>query len=241
MVAVKRGAKAGLDELEARIGHRFSDRELLVQALTHMSVARPASGRQENYQRLEFLGDRVLGLMIAHALYRRFPEAKEGELSRRLAELVRKETCADIAQAWDVAPHIVFGNGVARTASRANRSILGDVCEAIIGAVFLDGGYDAAREVVESGFGAAIAGAAAARRDPKTALQEWIQSRGGQPPVYSLIERTGPEHAPRFRIEVAGAGLAPVVGEGASKRAAEQDAAENALRSLGLREDDAVE
>jgi ribonuclease III len=238
---VRRVEKEGLEVLEERIGHRFADRELLVQALTHTSVAKPASGRHLNYQRLEFLGDRVLGVMIADALYRRFPDAKEGDLSRRLAEIVRKETCAEVAENWGVARHIVFGNGVAKTASRANRSILGDVCESIIGAVYLDGGYDAARKVVESGFKSALAGAAAARRDAKTALQEWIQSRGGQPPVYSLIERTGPEHAPRFRIEVAGDGFAPVEGAGASKRAAEQDAAENALRALGLREDDTVE
>ncbi len=241
MATLKRGQKAGLADLEERIGHHFVDQALLTQALTHTSVARPVPGRHENYQRLEFLGDRVLGLMVAHALYERFPEAKEGELSRRLAELVRKETCAEVAEAWGVAPHIVFGNGVPRTANRANRSILGDVCESIIGAVFLDGGYDAARLVVEHGFDKAISGPAAARRDPKTALQEWIQSKGGQPPVYTLVERTGPEHAPHFRIEVAGTGLEPIEGAGASKRSAEQNAAENALRALGLREDNTVE
>ncbi|HSP23774.1 MAG TPA: ribonuclease III [Saliniramus sp.] len=241
MTTLKRGPKAGLPDLEEQIGHHFGDRGLLTQALTHTSVARPVPNRHENYQRLEYLGDRVLGLMVAHALYERFPEAKEGELSRRLAELVRKETCAEVAEAWGVAPHIVFGSGVPRTANRANRSILGDVCESIIGAVFLDGGYDAAQRVVERGFDKAISGPAAARRDPKTALQEWIQSKGGQPPVYTLVERTGPEHAPHFRIEVAGAGLEPIEGAGASKRSAEQNAAENALRALGLREDNTVE
>lgn len=238
---MKRTPKPDLSDLEERIGHCFSDRVLLTQALTHTSVVKPPTGRHDNYQRLEFLGDRVLGLMVAHALYERFPEAKEGELSRRLAELVRKETCAGVAERWGVAPHIVFGNGVPKTANRANRSILGDVCESIIGAVFLDGGYDAARRVVARGFADAISGPAAARRDPKTALQEWIQSKGGQPPIYTLIERTGPEHAPQFRIEVAGTGLEPVEGAGASKRSAEQNAAENALRALGLRKDDVVE
>lgn len=241
MTTLKRGPKAGLPDLEERIGHHFSNQALLTQALTHTSVVKPVPGRHDNYQRLEYLGDRVLGLMVAHALYERFPEAKEGELSRRLAELVRKETCAEVAEAWGVAPYIIFGNGVPRTANRANRSILGDVCESIIGAVFLDGGYDAARLVVERGFDKQISGPAAARRDPKTALQEWLQSKGGQPPIYTLVERTGPEHAPHFRIEVAGAGLDPIEGTGASKRSAEQNAAENALRALGLREDNTVE
>jgi ribonuclease-3 len=241
MTTLKRGPKAGISDLEEQIGHHFSNQSLLTRALTHTSVVKAVPGRHDNYQRLEYLGDRVLGLMVAHALYTRFPEAKEGELSRRLAELVRKETCAEVAEAWGVAPHIIFGNGVPRTANRANRSILGDVCESIIGAVFLDGGYDAARLVVERGFDKQISGPAAARRDPKTALQEWIQSKGGQPPIYTLVERTGPEHAPHFRIEVAGAGLDPIEGTGASKRSAEQNAAENALRALGLREDNKVE
>ncbi len=237
----KRGQKPDLAELEDRIGHRFRDRTLLLQALTHTSVPAPPSGSGGNYQRLEFLGDRVLGLMIANDLYARFPNSKEGELSRRLAELVRKETCAEVAEKWGVSGHIVFGNGIPKTANRANRSILGDVCESIIGAVFLDGGHDAARSVVETGFAEALAGAATARRDAKTALQEWIQSRGGQPPSYTLVDRTGPEHAPRFRIEVAGDGLEPTEGTGTSKRAAEQDAAENAMRKLGLREEESGE
>ena len=116
--------KPDLARLETRIGHQFADRGLLQEALTHTSVMRPATRPPGNYQRLEFLGDRVLGLMVADMLFHRFPDSKEGELSRRLSELVRKETCAQVAEGWDVGPHIIFGPGVARTASRGNRSIL---------------------------------------------------------------------------------------------------------------------
>lgn len=231
-----RAGKPDLATLETRIGHHFADRELLREALTHTSVTRPAAGRPGNYQRLEFLGDRVLGLMVADMLFHRFPDSKEGELSRRLSELVRKETCAQVAEGWEVGPHIIFGPGVARTASRENRSILADICESVIGAVYVDGGFEAARSVVARGFNEAFDGVARARRDPKTALQEWIQARGAPPPGYRLVDRAGPEHAPRFTIEVSGEGLDPVLGLGTSKRAAEQDAAEKALISLGLRE-----
>lgn len=235
----RRSGKRDLTGLEARIGHHFADPALLEEALTHTSVARPADGRALNYQRLEFLGDRVLGLMAADILFRQFPESKEGELSRRLSELVRRETCAQVAENWDVAPHIIFGPGVARTVNRANRSILADICESVIGAVYVDGGFEAARAVVEAGFADAFRGSARARRDPKTALQEWVQARGGEPPRYALVERCGPEHAPSFTIEVIGDGLTPVRGTGTSKRAAEQDAAEKALVSLGLRKEEA--
>ena len=231
-----RSGKPDLTTLETRIGHHFADRGLLQEALTHTSVTRPAAGRPGNYQRLEFLGDRVLGLMVADMLFHRFPDSKEGELSRRLSELVRKESCAQVAESWEVGPHIIFGPGVARTASRENRSILADICESVIGAVYVDGGFEAARSVVAQGFHDAFNGVARARRDPKTALQEWIQARGAPPPGYRLVDRAGPEHAPRFTIEVSGEGLEPVLGLGTSKRAAEQDAAEKALISLGLRE-----
>ncbi len=235
----RRSGKPDLAGLEDRIGHHFADTALLEEALTHTSMTRPADGRTLNYQRLEFLGDRVLGLMAADILFHRFPQSKEGELSRRLSELVRRETCAQVAENWNVAPHIIFGPGVARTANRANRSILADICESVIGAVYVDGGYAAARAVVEAGFADAFEGSARAQRDPKTALQEWIQARGGEPPRYALVDRSGPEHAPSFTIEVLGDGLDPVRGTGTSKRAAEQDAAEKALISLGLRKEEA--
>lgn len=230
-----RKSKDPLAPLEARIGHAFADRSLLIQALTHMSAAKEDKG--PHYQRLEFLGDRALGIVVAFLLFETFPEANEGELSKRFSEIVRKETCAEVAEGWNVAPHIVFGHGIGRTAARANRSILGDVCEAIIGAVYVDGGHEAARRVVEAGFGDLIRATRPVPRDPKTVLQEYLQGRGGAPPRYVLVDRSGPEHAPSFRVGVEIAGIETIVGEGASKRAAEQDGARAVLVHLGLWKD----
>src|SRR4051812_24307037 len=138
--------------LEERLGHHFDDHELLACALTHVSAAGGAKGRSKNYQRLEFLGDRVLGLAIAEMLFVAFPDASEGELSHRLSELVRRDTCAEVALAWDVGPYMKLGGGDMQSGGRKSRPILADVCESIIGAVFLDAGYDAAKALVERAF-----------------------------------------------------------------------------------------
>ncbi|HZH53504.1 MAG TPA: ribonuclease III [Microvirga sp.] len=212
-----------------RLDYRFERMELLEEALTHVSA--PKAGGQ-SYQRLEFLGDRVLGLAIAEMLYKTFPRAPEGELSRRLAELVRRESCAEIAQSWDVGPHVKLGAGEALSGERKNQTILADVGEAIIGAVFLDGGYDAARALVERSFGDLLAAPRRPLRDPKSALQEWAQGQGLPTPTYTVVEQTGPDHAPKFRVMVKVKGKDSGFGLGASKRIAEQAAA----RSLLLRE-----
>ena len=139
-------AKAELSTLEARLGHKFADVELATRALTHVSApATAGSGRVQSYQRLEFLGDRVLGVVVAEMLYRAYPQATEGELSMRLAKLVRRETCAAVAEEWEVGPHVVLGQGEARGGGRKKAAILSDVCESLIGAVFLDAGFEAAR------------------------------------------------------------------------------------------------
>jgi ribonuclease-3 len=221
--------KPNLDELLRKLGYRFEKAELLDEALTHVSAPQ-ASG--QSYQRLEFLGDRVLGLAIAELLYKTFPGAPEGELSRRLAELVRRESCAEIAIAWDVGPHLKLGAGEAHSGERRNQTILADVCEAIIGAVFLDGGYEASRDLVERSFQPLLEAPRRPLRDPKSALQEWAQGRGLPPPTYSIAEQTGPDHAPKFRVMVKVKGSESEFGLGASKRIAEQAAA----RSLLLRE-----
>ena len=221
--------KPNLDELLTKLDYRFERPELLEEALTHVSA--PNAGGQ-SYQRLEFLGDRVLGLAIAEMLYRAFPGAPEGELSRRLAELVRRESCAEIAQSWDVGPHVKLGAGEAQSGERKNEAILADVCEAIIGAVFLDGGYDAAQKLIERSFKDLLAAPRRPLRDPKSALQEWAQAQGLPPPTYTIVEQTGPDHAPRFRIMVKVKGQESDFGLGTSKRVAEQAAA----RSLLLRE-----
>ncbi len=216
--------------LEGRLGYRFRDGDLLGLALTHVSA--PSAGPGMSYQRLEFLGDRVLGLAVAEMLYSAYPDAAEGELSRRFAELVRRESCAEVAVAWDLGPHLRLGAGEVHSGGRRNTAILADACESIIGAVFLDGGYGAAKALVERAFAERLSAPRRPLRDAKTALQEWAQGRGLPTPVYAVVEQVGPDHAPQFRVSATVQGLESGFGLGASKRNAEQDAA----RSLLLRE-----
>jgi ribonuclease III len=220
-----------LGELEQRLGHAFRDPDLLTRALTHTSKA---AGRGGSYQRLEFLGDRVLGLSVADGLYGAFPEADEGDLSRRLAALVRRETCAGVAAAWNVGPHLILGQGEVMGGGRRNQTILADVCEAILGAIYLDAGFAAARAVVEANFRPAELSTAPGGRDAKSTLQEWAMSRALPVPTYAVVERTGPDHAPRFRIAAHVEGLEPGHGEGSSKRVAEQAAAQAVLEREGI-------
>lgn len=219
-----KGVRPPDGDLEARLGHVFADPALLKRALTHVSAAGVAK-RGQTYERLEFLGDRVLGLAIAELLFARFPKAEEGEMSRRFAELVRKETCAEVARAWNVGPHLNLGAGEARSGGRSRDAILGDACEALIGAVFLDAGYGPARDLVWRGFSDRIAPLASPVLDPKTVLQEWAQGRGLPLPAYREIGRSGPDHKPEFVIGVEIPGFEPCQASGASKRLAEQAAA----------------
>jgi ribonuclease-3 len=224
--------KADLDELQTRLGYRFKDAELLGRALTHVSAA--AGGEGHSYQRLEFLGDRVLGLAVAQWLYATFPAASEGELSRRLAELVRRESCAEVATNWDVGPHLRLGTSEVRSGGRRKETILADVCEAIIGAAFLDGGFDEARMLVERSFADLLVAPRRPLRDAKTALQEWALGQGLATPSYSIVERSGPDHRPSFRVLVKVAGREGGFGLGASKRSAEQEAARSVLLREGV-------
>lgn len=222
-------ARSGADAaaLEARLGYVFSDRALLVEALTHVS----RSGSAPTYQRLEFLGDRVLGLATAACLMETFPEASEGDLSRRFSELVRRETCAEVALAWDLGPHLkVGGSG----AMRRNVSILADACEAVIGAVFTDGGFPAARDLVARSFGPRLDALAELPSNPKTQLQEWAAARGRPPPTYAILDRSGPDHAPLFQVVARVRDLEEAVGHGGSRRAAEQAAAHAMLVREGI-------
>jgi ribonuclease-3 len=208
--------------LEARIGHVFADRNLIAAALTHVSAA--AGSKRETYQRLEFLGDRVLGLAVSGMLYEAFPEAGEGELSRRLAGLVRKESCAEVALAWGVDSCVRLGE-IEQQPRTPNIAVLGDVCESIIGAVFLDAGYEAAKAVVIAAFGERMHSPGRPLRDPKTALQEWAQARGLPTPFYRETARSGPDHAPEFTISVEVPGYRNAEAKGFAKRLAEQAAA----------------
>lgn len=215
--------------LEARLGYAFRDPALALEALTHVS----SPGGGATYQRLEFLGDRVLGLAIADLLMKSFPGASEGDLSRRLADLVRRETCAAVALAWDLGPHLRLGGG-ASGGMRRNGSILADSCEAVIGAVFVDGGWEEARDLVARGFGPRLADQAELPSNPKTQLQEWAASRGLPPPTYAILDRSGPDHAPRFAVAARVDGLADAIGSGGSRRSAEQSAAHAVLLREGV-------
>jgi ribonuclease-3 len=224
--------------LEDRLGYPFADKALLETALTHISaLSGGAHNRAASYQRLEFLGDHVLGLVISDMLYRAFPKANEGELSRRLADLVRKETCAEVARTMEIGPALKLGNSESHAGGRLRVTILGDACEALIGAVFLDGGYGAAEELVARFWKERMLRTARPLRDAKTMLQEWAQARGLPTPAYRELARTGPHHDPEFRVAVALPNQPPAEGLGSSKRAAEQNAAAAMLTRVGVTAD----
>ena len=220
---------ADLSELETSLAYSFRDRTTLVTALTHIGAA---ANRPASYQRLEFLGDRVLGLVVASMLYTFLPEADEGDLSRRLADLVRRESCAEVAQDWDVGPHIRLAAGE-RSSAALRRAILGDVCEAVIGAVYLDGGIEAASKLVTRAFAPRMH-APRRLRDAKTTLQEWAQAKGLAVPLYREIARHGPQHAPEFTVAVTIEGFGDADAKGPSKRVAEQAAAAAFMAREGL-------
>ena len=223
--------------LEERIGYRFTDPALLEHALTHISALTGARNRAGSYQRLEFLGDHVLGLVVSDMLFRAFPKADEGEMSRRLADLVRKEACAEVARGIDLGAAIKLGSSEANAGGRGRTAILADVCEALIGAVFVDGGYPAAAALIERLWEARMRTPARPLRDSKTVLQEWAQARGLPTPAYREVERTGPDHDPEFRVTVELPDQAPAEGLGRSKRAAEQAAAAAMLTRAGVKAD----
>ncbi|WP_296707747.1 ribonuclease III [Rhodoblastus sp.] len=228
-----------LAALQERVGYRFADPLLLLRALTHVSAlpATQAARRVDSYQRLEFLGDRVLGLAVSDMLCEQFPGAEEGELSRRLADLVRKETCADVAREWGVGDVVRLGEGEAQTGGAKKSAILGDVCESILGAIFLDGGFAAAQATIRRFFHGKMLNPARPLRDPKTALQEWAQARGLPPPSYRQSSRIGPDHAPVFIMEVVVNGYEPMAARGSSKRFAEQACAQSFLTREGVWEE----
>jgi ribonuclease III len=213
-----------LKHLFDRLGYAFNDRSLVELALIHAS-ARPSLKPNEDNERLEFLGDRVLGLAVAELLTASFPEASEGELARRFNQLVRAETCAEVAQRWELGKLIVMSGGEAESGGRAKKTILANACEAVLGAIFIDGGYAAARDVTHRFWVADLSGLDLAAPDAKSILQEWAQGRHLPLPRYTEVSREGPDHKPRFTSEVQIDGVAPERGHGANKRAAEQAAA----------------
>ncbi|HEY4265268.1 MAG TPA: ribonuclease III [Micropepsaceae bacterium] len=217
--------------LETRLGHEFSDPELLRLALSHASI-----GARSN-ERLEFLGDRVLGLIVAEWLYADYPDIDEGGLAVRLNALVRRDSCAKAGEAAGLAAHLIMAASESGSGGRQKGAILAGACEAVIAALYLDGGFAAAKRFVLTYWEEQFASLKPELRDAKTALQEWAQS-GALPrktqPAYAVKERSGPDHAPVFTVEVRIAGHEGETGEGSTKREAEQDAARRMLERLGL-------
>lgn len=189
---------AELKAFSDRLGHQFENADLLREAVTHSSLSSPT--RNDN-QRLEFLGDRVLGLVIAEALSKADPDAAEGQLAPRFNALVRKETCAEIAAEIDLGAALKMGRSEQSSGGRRKQAILADAMEAVIAAVYRDAGFEVARALVLRLWGKRVANAEEDARDAKTALQEWAQARGMTPPSYTQVSRSGPDHAPIFEIE----------------------------------------
>ncbi|MBP2235095.1 ribonuclease-3 [Sinorhizobium kostiense] len=217
--------------LEAAIEYQFHEKERLDRALTHSS-ARNARG--SNYQRLEFLGDRVLGLCVAELLFQTFVDANEGELSVRLNQLVSAESCAKVADELSLHEFIRTGSDVKRITGKHMMNVRADVVESLIAAIYLDGGLEAAREFVLKHWTHRAESADAARRDAKTELQEWAHAKFGVAPNYRTDNRSGPDHDPRFTVTVEIAGIQPETGVDRSKRGAEQIAATRLLEREGV-------
>ncbi len=221
----KARTRLAIDTLEGRIGRRFRDPGLLQLALTHAGAA----GGVDSNERLEFLGDRVLGVIVAGMLYRRFPGETESDLARRFVAAVRRETLTEVAESLHLEQDMKFARETPEARTRGRAGMLADACEALIGAIFLDGGLKEAEAFVTPRWQSRLEDAEPPPKDAKTMLQEWAQAQSLPLPSYRETGRSGPAHAPRFEIEVAIKGRPPSRGQGASKRAAEQEAAANLL------------
>lgn len=239
-LSAARKAGTALSGAEALLGHHFTQHALLAEALTHRSAISgrrlsrgrqaPSTGRGSN-ERLEFVGDRVLGLLMAEWLAERFPDEQEGKLGPRLAHLVSQPVIAEIAELHGLPALLSVAPGESRAGVRHRATVLADAVEALIGAVYLDAGLEPARRFVRAVWGAAMDAHAEPPKDPKTALQEWLLARARPLPVYTLASREGPPHQPVFTVRVA-AGEAQATGTAGSKRVAERLAAEELLRVL---------
>lgn len=228
------------NEIEAALGYAFRDPALLEEALTHASTVRSGNGRtasksigaRRSYQRLEFLGDRVLGLIIAHLMIERFPDDGEGALTHRHVALVRKEALAQVAAAIGLGRWLHVAASELGQAGGPKTAMLADACEALLGALYLDGGLEAARDFVKQHWRPLVEAVQSPPRDAKMALQEWAQGRGLERPVYHVVATSGPPHAMTFTVEVALPGQLPVSAAGSTKRAAERAAATLMLRRV---------
>lgn len=227
------GASASASDLARRLGYNFKQPDLLVRALTHSSTLANAGGAGErSYERLEFLGDRVLGLIAADMLLEAFPNENEGQLARRHVALVRQEALARVAREIDLGGYLYLARSEEDSGGRSNPATLADACEALIGALYLDGGIETAGRFIRAAWRAMLMESPSPPQDAKTSLQEWAQGRGLPLPVYREVGREGPDHAPVFTVEVTVSGQDSMGGQGSSKRAAEQRAAEEMLKKV---------
>jgi ribonuclease III len=217
--------------LSERLGYDFKDSQLLDHALTHGSLPKAS----DTYERLEFLGDRVLGLVIAEALYRQHGGEREGKLAARHSSLVRGELCADVAEKLGLSEIVKVGVAEKKLGVNRMRSILGDVMEAVIGAVYMDAGMDVARVFVLKHWAEHLKKPETGKKDAKTFVQEWVLARGTSLPVYEVTERSGPEHQPEFTVRLTVARFGQAEGRGRSKQIAEMAAAQNFIESGKLR------
>lgn len=223
-----------MDSLEKKLGHAFRDRALLATALTHSSYANENRGRGECNERLEFLGDSVLGMVVADALYRRFPELPEGRMTRLRAQLVCEESLHRVASELGLGEYVRLGRGEEHTGGRRRTSILADAVEAVIAAMYLDGGLGTAKAFIERQILSALDGAGPVMRveDCKTELQELVQKKSGQSLSYELLGESGPDHDKTFTSQVCLNGRPIGSGSGRTKKEAEQAAARAALEAL---------
>ena len=222
---------ASFKKLEDIIGYEFRDQHLLERALTHSST-----NDDFNYQRLEFLGDRVLGLVIAHALFEKFRGENEGGLAKRHTALVQGTTCAIIGQEHNIGDFIILSDAERDAGGNLNENIISDVVESLLGAIYIDGGYEAAQQVILKLWGKNIETLEAAPQDPKTELQEWVQARALALPRYDIIGKSGPDHAPVFIVQLIIEGFDSVMAEGSTRRQAEKTVARTMLKVLKAHE-----
>jgi ribonuclease III len=214
------------DWAASMLHHRFNNEALLSAALTHSSAV------GATYERLEFLGDRVLGLVIASWLFDGFPDEPEGKLNRRMSDLVRRDACAAVARTIGVVPFIQMERAARMSGVQHSDNVLGDVCEALIAALYIDGGMNVATQFIRAQWRLMLQDNDSASQDPKSALQEWAQGRGLPLPSYALVGQSGPDHAPSFEIEVRVPGYEPAVAAAASKQEAQKRAAAELLAKL---------
>lgn len=237
MAATEAPREPALERLTPYLQHRFRDAGLLDQALTHASMSGHGGSRRPSNERLEFLGDRVLGLVIAELLYDAYPNENEGALARRYAFLVSRESLARIAEQIRLGQCLKVSRSEEEAGGTRNPALLANTCEAVIAALYLDGGLDVARRFIHRFWQPLMGATLRPPKDAKTELQEWAQARGMALPQYREVSREGPPHAPRFVVEVSVNGLTAATADGSSKRAAEQAAAESLLERIRERDE----